>query len=300
MTPDALTLAHFTDAHLAFHDGFAVRELAGKRGLSALNWARKRRRLHRAEVAEALVADLKAHAPDHVAMTGDVANFGLPREFARAADWLAGIAPARDLSFVPGNHEAIMPGAEAARDRAFAPFITGDEGAPGFPYLRRRGPVALIGLSSSISTAPFLAQGALGARQIAAMEALLRAARGLCRVILIHHPPTGIARPRRALRDRAAAAAAIARAGAELVLHGHDHRAELSRIAAPDRPIAVLGAPSASIGPGAREDAAEWRRLTILREAAAFRIEVLRRRIGADGAFADAGRFTLTAPRPRG
>ena len=51
----------------------------------------------------------------------------------------------------------------------------------------------------------------------------------------------------RNLRDRAALAAVLARAGAELVLHGHDHRDETSPARRPGgKPIPVVGGGSAS------------------------------------------------------
>ena len=127
------------------------------------------------DVADALRADVLAYAPDHVAMTGDVTNFGLEREFAAGADWLSGFGPGRDVSFVPGNHEAIQGGVAAARDSAFNAYIGSDEGA-GWPSLRRRGPVGLIGVSTSVATPPFFAQGEVGKAQIALMAAGLRAA----------------------------------------------------------------------------------------------------------------------------
>lgn len=290
------TLAHFTDAHLPLHGRFAPFELLGKRGLSALNWARRRSRLHLRAVADALRDDVIAHRPDHVAMTGDAVNFGLPREFAAAADWLSGFGPPEALSFVPGNHEAIAPGAETARDAAFSSFVAGETPPGAWPWLRRRGPVALIGVSTATPTAPFLAQGEAGAEQIRGLRRALDAAAGLCRIVLIHHPPTGLAKPRKALRDRAALSAVIAEAGAALVLHGHDHRNELSWIDGAAGRIPVLGCPAASVPPGRGAEPAEWRLLRIGAAEAGWRIEVLRRALGPAG-FADRGRFTLTSPR---
>ena len=290
------TIAHFTDAHLPLHDSFAPRELLGKRGLSALNWARRRSRLHLRAVAEALRDDILAHRPDHVAMTGDAANFGLPREFAAAASWLSGFGPPATLSFVPGNHEAISPHAEAAREAAYAPFTRGEQPEGAWPMLRRFGHVALFGVSTAIPTAPFLAQGEAGAAQIRALRSALDAAAGLCRIVLIHHPPTELASPRKALRDRAALSAALAEAGAALVLHGHDHRNELSWIEGAAGRIPVLGCPSASTPPGRGAAPAEWRFMRIRENEAGWRIEILRRALGPAG-FADRGRFTLTSPR---
>lgn len=291
----AFTLAHLTDAHLPLHGRFTPGELLSKRGFSALNWMRRRRRLHSAAVADALRADVVAHAPDHVAMTGDAVNFGLRREFAGAAAWLSGFGPAEEVSFTPGNHEALVAGAEAAREAAYAPFTAGEGPAGAWPWLRRRGPVALIGVSTAIATAPFLAVGEAGEAQTRALAAALEATEGLFRIVLIHHPPTNLTRKRKALRDRAALAAAIANAGAGLVLHGHDHRNEFSWIDGARGRIPVLGAPSASTPHGRGHEPAEWRLLTIRKEGGGWRMDVLRRTFGPAG-IADRGRFTLNAP----
>jgi 3',5'-cyclic AMP phosphodiesterase CpdA len=51
------------------------------------------------------------------------------------------------------------------------------------------------------------------------------------------------------LIDAAAFRDVIAQTGAELVLHGHTHRAHLDQIAGPQARVPVLGVPSASAKP---------------------------------------------------
>ena len=98
-------LAHLSDPHLAPLPWPHPRELLSKRGLGYLNWLRKRRSIHRADMLAALVADLKAHAPDHIAVTGDLVNLSLTNEFAPALAWLDGLGDPRDVTLVPGNHD---------------------------------------------------------------------------------------------------------------------------------------------------------------------------------------------------
>jgi 3',5'-cyclic AMP phosphodiesterase CpdA len=66
--------------------------------------------------------------------------------------------------------------------------------------------------------------------------------------VLMHHPPVrhkGV--EDRNLRDREEFAATLARAGADLVLHGHDHEDEVCRMQGPGgKEIPVVGAGSAS------------------------------------------------------
>jgi 3',5'-cyclic AMP phosphodiesterase CpdA len=109
--------------------------------------------------------------------------------------------------------------------------------------------VALVGLSSAIPTAPFVASGRMGRTQLAAAEQLLAdlGAEGLCRVVMIHHPPhVAGASAGRNLTDSRKFEAMIQRVGAELVLHGHNHIGSVATIAGPNGLTPVVGAPSAS------------------------------------------------------
>ena len=135
---------------------------------------------------------------------------------------------------VPGNHDAYVAGARRYREAEWAPYMVGDiskaasgsDAAGAFPYRRHRGPVALIGLSSAVPTAPLMATGRLGAPQIARLASMLTeaGAAGLFRVVMIHHPPLGPATARhKRLTDSESLAEAVAAAGAELIIHGHDH-----------------------------------------------------------------------------
>lgn len=198
----------------------------------------------------ALRDDLTRMAPDHACVTGDLTNIALPEEFAAAADWLASLGDPASVSVVPGNHDAYIRVPAAKALDLWRAWMTGDDGTSGFPYVRRRGPVAFVGASSAVPTAPFLATGRLGPAQRARLEhALTRLGQErLFRVLLIHHPPQrGAVRSRHQLSDAGAVRQLLATAGAELVLHGHAHRRLDAVLTGPDQAgIPVLGVGSAS------------------------------------------------------
>src|SRR3954470_24176849 len=102
------TLAHLSDPHIGPMPATRLRELINKRGLGLINWYRKRHRHHRADVLEAIVADMKAQSPDHVAVTGDLVNISLDAEFAGAARWLDTLGLPKGVTLVPGNHDAYI------------------------------------------------------------------------------------------------------------------------------------------------------------------------------------------------
>jgi 3',5'-cyclic AMP phosphodiesterase CpdA len=245
----SLVLAHLSDAHIGPMPRPRRRELIGKRLTGYLNWTRGRALIHDMDLLSSLVADLKAQNPDHIAMTGDILNIGLKAEYPLARAWLETLGAPRDVSFVPGNHDAYVKATVPDLAKTFLPWTTGDAGSHSFPYLRVRGGVALIGLSSAVPTLPFIASGRLGRRQCEACASLLsRCARqGLVRVVMIHHPPfRGGARLGRALADADAFEAMIRQAGAELVIHGHNHCLSVVHLEGRAGKVPVVGVASAS------------------------------------------------------
>lgn len=247
-------LAHLSDPHIGPLPRPRLAELASKRVLGYVNWRRRRAAAHPLATLEALTADLAGQPHDHIAVTGDLVNIALPDEFVVARAWLERLGSPRDVTLVPGNHDAYLRTGLSHWDTQWKPFMEGDvsatsEPASRFPFVRRRGPVALIGLSSAIPTPPFSAAGRLGRAQIVRLTTLLRtlADEELFRVVLIHHPPLHAATSRhKRLIDAAPFRVALAQAGAELVLHGHDHRHALVWLDGPGCRIPAIGIPSAS------------------------------------------------------
>ena len=271
----SLLLAHLSDAHIGPLPRARPHELAGKRLTGYLNWTR-RSRLHDMDVLAQLVADLLAQGPDHIAMTGDILNLALPAEFPLARTWLETLGHSHDVSFTPGNHDAYIKGIMPVLSRTFAPWV-GDGGHAGsqFPSLRVRKNVALIGLSSGVPTAPFLASGTLGRDQRAAFKALLRQAKadGLARIVMIHHPPHRAgAKAGRNLTDARDFENIIAAEGADLIIHGHNHRQLVARIAGPLGPVPVVGVASASAVPGTHAHRAAYHLFDISNDNGNIRI----------------------------
>lgn len=259
------------------------RELIGKRVTGYINWKRGRHRAHDMAALSALVADLRAQKPDHVAMTGDICNIGLPAEFPLAAQWLATLGEARNVSLAPGNHDVYLRSCLPHLARELKPWISGDDAAPGFPFLRQRDGVALIGLCSGAPTLPFLASGKLGAAQLARLGEILRKSREKFRVVMLHHPPVDGGGQVRNLNDHRAFAEILAREGAELVLHGHTHLIAKKSLEGPRGKIPVLGMGSASsVGRNPRRRAAYF---LIDIDAENRRFALSGRQLGADGQF---------------
>ena len=270
----AFTLAHLSDVHLPPLPQPAIGELLGKRMLGYINWRRNRHRIHQSDVLDALVADIKAQAPDHIAVTGDLVNLAHAAEFAPARQWIEGVGTPQLVSLVPGNHDAYTRSAVPRFEQTFGDYMRSDTGAAGFPYLQRRGPLALIGLSTAVPTAPFMATGTLGAAQLAALDRMLGEVSGaeLFRVLLIHHPLRSKHKHKR-LTDSDALQAVLKRHGVELILHGHDHIHSTMWFEGPSGRIPAIGVPSASSIAHGHRPAAAYNLFAIERAGEAWRCE---------------------------
>ena len=273
-------IAHLSDVHLSPLQGVRWQALTNQRILGYVNWRRNRHKVHVRERLDLLLHDIRLHEPDHVAVTGDLVNLGLPEEFIAAMKWLEELGPPEYVSVVPGNHDAYVRLRNDPGFRRWMPYMTsnkdgmaylgggGESGGGGgknkgseasggkgyengFPFVKKFGDVALIGLSSAVPTMPFMASGKLGKGQIARADEVLAktGADNLCRLVLIHHPPV-ISRSNwyRGLSDSKNFGRVAKSHGAELILHGHWHTQSTNHIDGPNGHIPIMGVPSASSG----------------------------------------------------
>ncbi len=257
------SVGHLSDLHST---PVAVRnpsELLNKRFLGWLSWRLRRRKIHLASVLEALIEDLAATAPDHLVVTGDLVNISLESEFPVARQWLERLGSPADVSLVPGNHDAYVAvpmskswdlWSEYIRSDPDSADLAPDHSPPAdprdaFPTLRVRGPIAVVGICSALPTSNLDATGTVGPGQLDRLERLLArlAKTELCRMVSIHHPITHQSTiERRSLTDAIELRAVFERAGAEIVVHGHNHRTLLAQIPGPNGPIPVVGVRSAT------------------------------------------------------
>jgi 3',5'-cyclic AMP phosphodiesterase CpdA len=273
----AFTLAHLSDPHLGPLPTARLRDLAGKRAFGYLNWTRNRHKFHRRDVLDTLVSDIQAQAPDHIAITGDLVNLALEAEFAPSRAWLESVGAPDRVTVIPGNHDAYVRATRHHFTEAWGNYFDGDDRRDGgvtFPSLRRRGPLALISVSSAVPTPPLMATGRLGRTQLDKLEALLAglSAEQAFRVLLIHHPLRSHSRVKR-LTDSSKLLALLKQHGVELILHGHDHVHSTIWIDGPNSAIPAVGVPSASAVAHGRYPGAAYNLFSIERDGDAWRCE---------------------------
>jgi 3',5'-cyclic AMP phosphodiesterase CpdA len=300
-------LAHLSDPHLSGWSVDRPSRLASKRVTGWLSWHLNRHRIHLARVLDLMLADMADQPIDHVAVTGDLVNISLPQEFEGAARWLRDLGPADKVTVIPGNHDAYVAVGNEEGIGRWRDYMTdlawerdnGAAPADSFPFVRRTGPLALIGLSSAVPTPPFFASGTLGRAQLAALRDILAqlGAEGAFRVVLIHHPPLyGKGHGRKALTDAKEFVEIVRATGAELILHGHMHMATLGQIGS----TPVIGVPSASALRWHQKDASAYNVYRIAKADGAWKITVeIRGLTNTQDRFAPSGGFELTIPAMR-
>lgn len=250
-----VVLAHLSDLHVSPLPRLNRHEFTLKRALAYLSWHRKRKHHFSTQTLSCLIEDIHAHNPDHIAVTGDLCNLSLKAEFLLARQWLERIGSAENVSVIPGNHDAHIRDRESVWRQYWQPFLLGDDAKITdvantlFPYVRKRGNVAIIAVSSAVPTPLFFAGGYVGKMQRKKLRDVLRYTQqqGLFRIVMIHHPlqPNAVSR-RKSLLDAQAMRTLLLEEGAELILHGHGHIPTRAVIDGPVNGIVVRGTAAAS------------------------------------------------------
>lgn len=239
---------HTSDIHLLDLSGVSPWRYLNKRVTGRFNLALKRRRSHDGRLFEAMISMAPQLGVERLVVTGDLTNLALEPEFELVQRTLR--AASVPTTVIPGNHDTYTRG--SVRKRRFeaylAEFMEGErlEGEA-YPFVQRFDDVALIGVSTAIPSMPLHAVGRVGPNQLQRLGRILEMTRdeGRCRIVLVHHPVVdGVSGLRHDLVDRNAFAAVIAEHGADLVLHGHEHRIVATELPGPTGPVPVHGVPS--------------------------------------------------------
>ncbi|MGI9425510.1 MAG: metallophosphoesterase family protein [Hyphomicrobiaceae bacterium] len=308
---DRFAIAHVSDVHLAPLPPFWPWHWNVKRALGYANWLRKRKFEHRRATTDRMVADLKRQRADHIVVSGDLTNIGMPREHEWALRWLEALGSPQDISVIPGNHDIYCRLWSDRGTQRWAPYAANFAPELGelmlvdgtFPFVRQLGDCVLVGVNSAVPTPPVLAVGEVGREQLERLDRILEvlSTTRFCRVVVVHHPPMpGQAKPTRALKDAGKLKQILARHGAELVLHGHNHRNMLDYCSGPKAQFAVVGVGSLSMGRRrAAESLAAYNLYFIERADQGFSIEMVQRGLTEpDGDVVEIGRHVLSPAAP--
>jgi 3',5'-cyclic AMP phosphodiesterase CpdA len=259
-----MRIAHFSDLHILSLEGVKLHRFLNKRITGYANLRLKRDHIHHPRFVRAIAREIRRSKVDHVVITGDLTNLALDEEFAAVGALLdeeLGLPPS-DVSIVPGNHDLYTRGAlrEKRVVKYFGAHMTSDLPELGvelplgrFPFVRLRGPAAIIGITSAVPRLPLFATGKIGKAQAEALARILEhpEVRRRTPVVLMHHPAhnplSTVKRLLTGLDDAALLWSSIKDVPHGLVLHGHLHkRIQRNMKTSAGRMISV-GATSASL-----------------------------------------------------
>ena len=299
-----MRIAHLSDLHLLSLEGAVPFRLFNKRITGYVNLRLKRGSQHKPFAVQAVARAIRRHDVDHVVITGDVTNLALEVEFDLVKRLLLddlGLPP-ESVSMVPGNHDVYTRGAHRTRRffrwfedclRSDLPDLTSPELGGAFPFVRLRGPVAIIGLSTALPRPPLMASGSLGQAQLRALERVLAhpEVRARTPVILQHHPwhnPASRAKTLfEGLWDADDEARVLGQLERGLLLHGHLHRRVHRELRTSRGHLDAVGATSASLVHSALERMAGFNVYDVDASGAVAGLASLRLDV-ASGAFVDA------------
>ena len=271
-----ITLAHISDVHLAPLPPIKWTELANKRMTGFINWRLRRHNSLSGDGLANLVRHMREQKPDFTAVTGDLVNLGLEAEANTALNWLQTVGAPEDVCVSPGNHDAYVRPSFGYNNARWGDYMNGEAlDAAQFPFVRRIGDVALIVCSSAVPSPPFFAIGRFEQDQADRLSRILKLLgdAGYFRIIMIHHPPNLESRhPRLGLYGAKLFRDAVARHGAELVLHGHTHKSSIFAIPGltGDVPVVGVAAAGAAQSEAASEDPARYNLFKIERLGTAW------------------------------
>jgi 3',5'-cyclic AMP phosphodiesterase CpdA len=259
-----MRIAHFSDLHLLSLDGVGPLRFLNKRLTGYANLRLKRGSIHRSAYVRAIAKEISRRGIEHVVITGDLTNLALEPEFELAREVIRddlGLDASR-VSVVPGNHDVYTSGSQkklrfsmycADYIASDLPLLSVSVPAGRFPFVKLRGPVAIIGLSSAVTRPPFVAAGHLGRSQLHALSCILDhpEVRKRTPVIAIHHPIHNPASRMKSLMEGLSDAreltAILQGVKRGLILHGHLHRRIHRDLMTRDGAMSSVGATSASL-----------------------------------------------------
>ena len=250
---------HLSDLHCTDVKGLKPWQFLNKRAIGYMNWRYKRKNCHRPEVLSSIIEHMHRLNPDHILCTGDLTNLGTYQEQLQAVEWLHQLGRPDNVSLVMGNHDAYVMGNAKAGHMLWRKWMQGDVKQENhddvFPYIHNipldeKHQIILLKVNTAVATLPFSARGRVGDVQRARLKALLQhyAAPHYFKLIMLHHPPlTGITSPHRSLQDGDDLKDIIENNPPHLIIHGHNHKHQITMLNTAQHAVPIVGVRSASI-----------------------------------------------------
>ena len=186
-------ISHISDLHLPIEKKPTFFQLFNKRIFGYINHSSKRKNTFTLENLNLIFNDINKSNDMHTVLTGDIVNLSLEDEFSSASQLLDHHFKEKDLSIIPGNHDAYIKvdykRSLSYLEKYFYKQKNLIDQEP-FPYLKVINDIAIIGLSSAVNSPPLMCWGKISSKQINVLEDILKSINGnnYFTIMLIHHP----------------------------------------------------------------------------------------------------------------
>jgi 3',5'-cyclic AMP phosphodiesterase CpdA len=242
-----IRIAQLTDIHVPDFSDFRRRDFLNKRVTGFVNHRYRRGHHHDPTLLDAAVTRLVADRPDLVIVSGDLSNVALRSEWNAARACLQPLADAGiRIGVVPGNHDEYLYETRGQFEDIFHDFQHADSRTKShYPFVMRVGHVSVLMFNSAVPTAPMMAYGRINYDQIEAGRQLAEIERdqGQRVIAVIHHHPIPAPHKRvdrtRNLRNASNFRHMLCDAGIEVLMHGHNHWLQTTRLRDNEGPIVI-------------------------------------------------------------
>ena len=246
-----LRVAHLSDLHIRGDSPIPIHHLFNKRITGYANLLTARKNAHPRSILDALLSDVEDQQVDHVCITGDLTNLSHPTEFQTASQAIRKLGGQTNVSVVPGNHDTYTIGAARSRrfETYFKEWLSPETGQLPFTKPLRSG-LRITGVSSAIPTPPFLSYGKLKGAQLEWLQQLEPQGEQDFQVVLMHHNLHRLASPfknwSKRLRNASSTLQLLMEKRVDMVLHGHTHVHQRTKLNANGHSLFLLGCGSST------------------------------------------------------
>jgi 3',5'-cyclic AMP phosphodiesterase CpdA len=162
---------------------------------------------------------MKAHSPSHFMIGGDLINIGLQREVQNASLFLQNVAPAEQIIYVNGNHDAYTKSTDRRMRKALTDYFRPS------PSKIETENFDIITINTGVPTPPFNATGLVGIDALNQLKLML-GKQAKPYILMLHHPLLEIegGAGHKKMMDSDELIALFDILPPALILHGHTHR----------------------------------------------------------------------------
>ena len=247
-----MIISHISDIHLPIIINPNFHDLFNKRLIGFINYLSKRRKIHDIESLKVIFDDIISNPDEHTVLTGDLVNLSLRSEFERVSDFLGNYFPKEKLSIIPGNHDNYVKCSYEDSMYLLRRYIENKLNINQnslFPYLKLINDVAIIGISTAVTSPPLMSWGRISEIQLNDLNKILHSIskNNYFTIVLLHHPLHKFGFLNfKGLLNKHSLIRLLNGFNVNLLLHGHLHTESQKKISLGDVDVPCFGAPSTS------------------------------------------------------